>query len=100
MNNLGKSELTQILKHSKLSIFRRYEIELKMLGVALKYDSNIFNEIAEASLELDTGARELSNTVNYIFGHIIYKILANPGIFSKCKLLPGIVKDNTKYKLS
>lgn len=100
MNNLGKSELTQILIHSKLSVFRRYEIELNMQGVTLKYDKNIFDEIAEASLELDTGARELSNTVNYIFDQIIYEILANPGKYKKCKLLPGIVEDNTKYQLS
>lgn len=100
MNNLGKNELTRILKQSKLSIFRRYEIELKMLGITLKYDNSLFNAIAEASLELDTGARELSNTVNYIFDQITYEILANLGKYSKCKLLPGIVKDNTKYQLS
>ena len=100
MNNLGKNELAQILTHSKLSIFRKYEIELNMLGIALKYDNNIFGAIAEASLELDTGARELSNTVNYIFDHITYEILANPSKYSKCKLLPGIVKDNTQYQLS
>ena len=100
MNTLGKKELAQILTYSKLSIFKRYEIELKMLGISLKYDDSIFDEIAEASLELDTGARELSNTVNYIFDQITYEILANPGKFSKCKLLPGIVEDNGKYQLS
>lgn len=100
MNTLGEQELVDILVRSKLSIFRRYEDELKRLGIKLKYDKEIFQLIAQASLELDTGARELSNTVNQIFEHIIYEILANPGKYTKCRLLPGIVEDNTKYQLS
>lgn len=100
MNNLGMSELVDILVHSKLSIFRKYKDELKKLGIELKYDKEIFQAIAQASLELDTGVRELSNTVNHIFEHIVYEILANPGKYTKCKLLPGIVEDNTNYKLS
>lgn len=100
MNNLGQKELVQILTSSRLSIFRKYEEELKCLGITLKYDEEVFYQIAEASLVLDTGARELSNTVNQIFEHITYDILANPGEFTKCKLLPGIVQDNTMYSLS
>ena len=56
--------------------------------------------IAEESLALDTGARELSNTVNHMFENILYDIIANPGQYTKCTLLPEIVQDNTKYELS
>lgn len=100
MNNLGYQELVQILKQSKLSIFRRYKTELKRLGIILEYDEEIFEEIAKASLTLDTGARELSNTVNNIFENIIYEILSSPEKYSQCELLPGIVEDNTKFELS
>jgi len=100
MNDLGYKELVQILKQSKLSIFRRYEIELKRRGINLKYDEALFETIANNSLTLDTGARELSNTVNHIFENILYEVLANPKKFTKCVLLPGIVQDNTKYELS
>lgn len=100
MNTLGYQELVQILTQSKLSIFRRYEKELKRIGVELEYESSIFEEIAKASLVLDTGARELSNTVNHVFEHVIYEVLANPGKYKKCVLLPGIVEDNTKFELS
>lgn len=100
MNDLGYKDLVKILKKSKLSIFKKYEIELKMIGVSLVYDDDLFKSIAKASLELDTGARELTNTVNYIFDHITYEVLSNPTKYSKCILLPGIVEDNTKYELS
>ena len=100
MNALGVSELTEILKKSKLSIFRRFQKELKRVGVKLVFNDRIFEEIAEASLEIDTGARELSNTVNLIFEKIVYEVLAHPGKYKKCKLLPGIVKDNTRFELS
>lgn len=99
MNNLGQRELAKILKQSKLSIFKRYEKELKRLGISLEYDEELFEIIAKASLAVDTGARELSNTVNQVFEHIVYEVLANPDKYTKCKLLPGIVEDNTRFEL-
>ena len=100
MNKLTKQDLALILKKSKLSIFRRYQEELRKKGITLSYSVKIFDCIAEESLVLDTGARELSNTVNYIFENIMYDILANPGKYSKCILELDIVHDNTKYELS
>lgn len=100
MNKLSKEDLATILKKSKLSIFRRYQSELKQRGILLLYDDKIFEAIAEQSLALDTGARELSNTVNYMFENILYDILSYPGRYKKCELYMDIVKDNTKYKLS
>jgi len=100
MNKLNKEDLTLILKKSKLSIFRKYQAELRKRGVALSYDGKLFECIAEESLALDTGARELSNTVNYMFENIMYDILANPNKYKKCTLDLDIVHDNTKYELS
>lgn len=100
MNKLSKEDLALILRKSKLSIFRRYKSELKQKGVLLSYNGKLFDVIAEQSLALDTGARELSNTVNYMFENILYDILSYPGKYKKCELDMDIVKDNTKYKLS
>ena len=66
MNKLTKQDLALILKKSKLSVFRRYQAELREKGISLTYNGKLFELIAEKSLGLDTGARELSNTVNYI----------------------------------
>lgn len=100
MNKLTKQDLALILKKSKLSIFKRYQEELRKKGITLSYNGKLFDCIAEESLALDTGARELSNTVNYIFENIMYDILANPKKYKKCTLDLDIVHDNTKYELS
>lgn len=100
MNKLTKHDLAVILRKSKLSIFKKYQAELSEKGIKLEYDVRLFELIAEKSLALDTGARELSNTVNYIFENILYDVLANPNKYTKCKLLLEIVEDNTKYELS
>lgn len=100
MNKLTKQDLALILKKSELSIFRKYQEELRSKGITLVYDENLFELIAEKSMALDTGARELSNTVNYIFANILYDVLANPNKYSNCKLFLEIVEDNTKYELS
>ena len=100
MNKLTKKDLTLILKKSKLSIFRKYQAELRKMGITLSYNGKLFERIAEESLSLDTGARELSNTVNYMFANIMYDVFSNPGKYKKCTLDLEIVRDNTKYQLS
>ena len=74
--------------------------ELRKMGITLSYNGKLFERIAEESLSLDTGARELSNTVNYIFENIMYDVFANPHKYRKCILHLDIVNDNTKYNLS
>ena len=58
---------------------------------------------------LDTGARELTNTVNYIFERIMYEVLSNLEkydkrrrikTYRKCILCKGIVDENTRYIMS
>lgn len=100
MNKLNKENLVTILKTSKLSIFRIYETELEKKGIVLDYNPKLFESIAEESLALDTGARELKNTVNYVFENIMYDVISNPGKYSKCTLDLDIVHDNTKYTLT
>lgn len=100
MNKLNKENLVTILEASRLSIFRIYEAELEKKGIVLDYNPKLFEAIAEESLALDTGARELKNTVNYVFENIMYDVISNPGKYSKCTLDLDIVHDNTKYKLT
>ena len=109
MNKLGAEELTSILRNSNLSIFRRYQQELKQRGIILYYSGELFDRIARKSLSLDTGARELTNTVNYMFEGIMYEVLSNPdkyqrrehiSSYRKCTLFLDIVDDNTRYEIS
>lgn len=109
MNKLGEKDLAEILKKSRLSIFRSYQKVLKQSGVLLSYDGALFERIAKKSLSLDTGARELSNTVNYMFEGIMYEVLSNPEKYQQaegtstyiiCNLSLDIVNDNTQYVMS
>ena len=109
MNRLTKQDLALILRNSKLSIFREYQRELRNRGISLYYNGKLFELIAAKSLLTDTGARELNNTVNYIFDRIIYEVLSNPkkypkkrhfDKYKKCTLDLGIVDDNSKYTIS
>lgn len=100
MNELTKKDLALILKKSELSIFKRYQNELSNMGITLIYNDDLFESIAEKLLVLDTGARELSNTVNYMFENIVFDVLSNPNKYKKCILDSEIAQDNTKYTLS
>ena len=100
MNKLTVEDLVKILTKSNLSIFSRYKSELAKKGVTLEYEDEIFESIAKEALSYNTGARELSNIVNYMFEKITYEVLAKPDKYSQCKLLPDIVKDNTQFVLS
>lgn len=100
MNKLTKEDLALILKKSELSIFKKYQNELSNIGITLSYNDDLFESIAEKSLVLDTGARELSNTVNYMFENIVFDVLSNPNKYKKCILDTEIAQNNTKYTLS
>ena len=109
MNKLTKQDLASILRNSKLSIFRAYQRELRERGISLYYSGRLFERIAEESLLTDTGARELNNTVNYIFDRIIYEVLSNPDKYPKrkhitkykqCRLSLDIVNNNTRYTIT
>lgn len=109
MNKLTQKDLALILRNSKLSIFRAYQKELRKRGISLHYSGRLFERIAAKSLLTDTGARELNNTVNYVFDKIVYEVLSNPNKYperdhvaeyKQCELSLGIVDDNTQYTIS
>ena len=101
MNDLTKENLASILQNSKLSIFKKYEENLSLFNIKLEYDPKIFEEIASVSMEVDTGARELSNTVNYVFEKIMYEVLSGRNLGNcTCTLDLDIVHDNSKYTWS
>lgn len=100
MNDLIESDLVEILRKSRLSVFKAYQKALKEEGIKLVYGSGLLQLIAKESLVVDAGARELANTVNYMFEGIIYDIFANDGKFTRCRLLSDIVRDNTRYEMA
>lgn len=100
MNDITEEILVGILKKSKLSAFEKYKNVLKKCGIELTYTDKLFNLIAEKTIKIGTGARELSNVVNNIFENVLYKMSNAPGKYTTCELLDEIVYDNTKFTLS
>lgn len=101
MNDLTEDVLVEILAKSRASALRAYKDALKnRYGISLKYDSSILRDIAKKAETRKTGARELSNVVNYMFEKILYDVMATKkGTYKTCVLLKGIESDNTRYIL-
>lgn len=101
MNELSEDVLVEILETSRASALRAYKYALKSkYGISLKYDKDIIRDIAKKAHSKKTGARELSNVVNYMFEKILYDVMAaKKGKYRTCVLLKGIEADNTKYIL-
>ena len=99
MNDLKLEDLVSILKSSEFSIFKKYERELGERKITLEFSSKIYEEVAKEAVKRGKGARELSDICNYIFDRILYEIFLTDN-YSSCKLLQGIVRDNTKFELT
>lgn len=100
MNELSVDVLEEILRNSKKSKLNQYTRELKRYGILVEYDEKLPRAIAQKAKNGNTGARELSNVVNYMFDKILYDVMSEPkNTYKKCILQEGIEEENTKYKL-
>lgn len=102
MNELSESVLEDILLNSKKSKLKLYVNNLKRKGIETKYNDEIVKAFAKKAKKesQESGARELSNVMNYVFDEITYQVMSKPtGTYSKLILLEGIEEDNTKYIL-
>lgn len=100
LKSLTKENFVEILKTSRLSIFRRYQNELEKLGIRLCFDEGLFEAIVDKSFEFSTDIIGLNSVVNYIFEDIIYNIMLHQGQYSKCEIDLDIIDDNKCYRLS
>lgn len=105
MNNMTVDVLEQIAQKSDASLYGILESNLKKIfNITLSTENNfnIFEEIAKATLNFGTGARELNNTINYVFEKIFHKLFnldKNIYYYRECILLPGITSDNSRFVL-
>lgn len=98
-NPIEKDTLVRIQKESKESIYRMYEKGLKNMGIKLVTYENLFEDIAEATLNYGTGARELLNTTNYVFEKMMHEIYDYEGRVYVAELREGVVKDNSNFAI-
>lgn len=98
-NPITTDTLIRIQQESKDSVFRMYERGLRNLGIELKVYKDFFKEVAEATLDYGTGARELSNTTNYVFEALMHEVYDTKDRIYVAELREGITKDNSNFGL-
>lgn len=97
---LTQKDLVNILKRSKLSIFKAYEQQFRRKGIILRYQQLLFKRLAQKASNEETGARELSNVVNEMFEEILFRVLsAPPGTYRECILKNDITTNPQAYVL-
>lgn len=98
-NPIEEDLLIKIQKESNESVFRMYEKGISNMNIKLEIYENFFKEVAEATLNYGTGARELANTTNYVFEKVMYEIYNSLVPIKVVKLMEGITKDNSRFIL-
>lgn len=97
-NPMNQEILTDIIKKSNTSVFTKYSSGLKKMGIDLRVHSKFFEEVAGTVLGYTTGARELENTIKYVFKNVMHEVYNSKDI-KRIHLCDGISEDNTRYKI-
>ena len=73
-NELSKDDLKQILTKPKNAIIKQYQELMKMDGITLKFDDDAIDKIVEHTLENNTGARGLRNTMEDVMAKAMFEL--------------------------
>ncbi len=77
LNSLGKEALVRILTEPRNCLVRQYTKLLELDGVALHFDPDAIEAIAEKAMERQTGARGLRAIMENIMMDLMYTIPSN-----------------------
>ncbi len=88
---LEKEDLIRILKEPRNSLLRQYTKLLELDGVALYFEDEALEAIADRSLERKTGARGLRAIMENVMMDLMYRIPSDPRI-RKCTITKDLVE--------
>jgi ATP-dependent Clp protease ATP-binding subunit ClpX len=88
---LDKEALMRILTEPKNAIVKQYQKLLELDGVALEFDEEALESIAERSQERGTGARGLRAIMENIMMDVMYEIPSDDNI-GKCRITKDVVE--------
>ena len=92
LDTLDKDALIRILKEPKNSLVKQYQKLFEIDGVALEFEDEALEAIAEKSLERKTGARGLRAIMEDIMMDLMYRIPSDENII-KCTITKKTVED-------
>lgn len=98
LNNLTKEDLKNILKNPN-SEFQKMLSIINDLGISCSNIEDLYDIIADNSVNKHIGARGIITTINNIFINIFYQILSNPQNYQELIIGNNILNDNNDYVL-
>jgi ATP-dependent Clp protease ATP-binding subunit ClpX len=97
LNPLDKETLKQILTKPKNAIIRQYEKLLELEGVALFFDEEVIDYLADKAIELKLGARGLRSIIESIMLDAMYDIPSDPNREKEYHVDKGLVVNKLKH---
>ena len=97
LNPLETEELVRILKEPKNAIIKQYQKMFNMDGVALEFEDEAIEAIAETANKQKTGARGLRAIIENIMLEIMFSVPEQKDLF-KCTITKDVVLKNGKPK--
>ena len=91
LNDLDKDALIQIIKEPKNSLVKQYAKLFEMDGVALTFEEEALEAVAELAIQRNTGARGLRSIMENLLTRVMYEIPSREDV-SEIKLTADFVK--------
>ena len=98
LNPLDKEALVRILQEPKSALVKQYKKLFEMDGVALEFEQEALEAIAQKALERKTGARGLRAIVEKVIMDLMYEIPSEPEV-SKCVITKEVVEEGAYPKI-
>ena len=92
LDTLDKDALIRILKEPKNSLVKQYQKLFEIDGVALKFDDDALEAIAEKALDRKTGARGLRAIMEETMMDLMYRIPSDETI-KECRITRDMVEE-------
>ena len=80
LDSLNREALVRILTEPKNCLVRQYKALLKLDGVALRFEKEAIEAIAEKALERQTGARGLRSIMENVMMDLMYRIPSDDSV--------------------
>lgn len=98
LDSLDREAMIRILTEPKNALVKQYVKLLDMDNVALEFEDDALEAIADKAIERKTGARGLRSIMEEIMGDVMYKAPSESNL-KKCVITKECVTDNAKPKL-
>lgn len=98
LNSLTKDDLKYILLNSDRSVLKLFVKHLKNLGINLKFDDKLVEDICSLAYARNTGARSLNNIVSDLLNDSLYDVFSSTNEKNEIVLDQKVLNKNVMIK--